>query len=65
MVVLELNGQPMSREEYEEEKANFLLKELDVAEQKGSIVQIEEWSWHQSRVEVKFPNAAATESFRK
>ena len=55
----------MTLEEYKEEKVNFILRELNMAEKEGSIIKIDEWSWPQDRVEAKFPNVAATELFRK
>ena len=65
VVLLKLNGQPMSLEEYEEEKGNFVLKELDITQKDGSMVDIDEWSCFQDRVEVKFPDVAPTELFWK
>ena len=65
LVVLKKDGQPMSLEEYEEEKGNFVQKEVDLAMRDGSMIDIDDWSWFQDRVEVKFSNVASTESFRK
>ena len=65
LVVLMKDGQPMSLEEYEDEKGNFVLKEIDLAEKDGSMIDIDDWSWFQDRVEVKFYNVVFTETFRK
>ena len=65
LVILKSDGQPMSLDEYEEEKGNFVLKEVELAEKDGSMIDIDEWSWFQDRVEVKFSNVASTETFRK
>ena len=65
LVVLKKDGQPMSPEEYEEEKGNFVLKEIDLAEKDGTIIDIDQWSWFQDRVKVKFANVASIETFRK
>ena len=65
LIVLKTDGQPMSLEEYEEEKGNFILKELELAEKDGSMIDIDEWNWFQDRVEVKFSNVASTEIFMK
>ena len=55
----------MSLEEYEEEKGNCVLKELDITEKDGSMLYIDEWNWYQDMVEVRLSNVAATEVFRK
>ena len=65
LVVLKSDGQPMSLEEYEEEKGNFILKEVELAKKDGSMIDINEWSWFQDQVEVKFSNVASTETLRK
>ena len=64
LAVLKSNGKPMSLEKYEEEKGNFVLKELDMTKKDGSRY-IDEWNWFQDRVEVEFPNVASTELFWK
>ena len=65
LVVLKSDGQPISLEGYEEEKGNFVLKEVELSEKDGSMIDINEWSWFQDRVEVKFSNVASTDTFRK
>ena len=65
LVVLKKDKQPLSLEEFEEVKGNFVLKEIDLAMREGTMLDINDWCWYQDRVEVKFSNAVSTESFRK
>ena len=65
LVLLNKDGQPLTLEEYEEAKGNFVLKEVDLAMREGALIDINQWCWYQDRVEVKFANVVPTEHFRK
>ena len=41
LVVLKKDGQPMSLVEYDEVKGNLVLKEIDLAEKDGTLIDIE------------------------
>ena len=59
LVLLNKDGQPLTLEEYEEVKGNFVLKEVDLALREGILIDINQWSWYQDRAEVKFANVVS------
>ena len=65
LVVLEKDGQPLTLDKYNEVVSNFVLKEIDLTEKDGTLIDIDQWKFHQDRVEVKFANVASTEIFRR
>ena len=65
LVVLEKDGQPLTLDKYNEVVSNFVLKEIDLTENDGTLIDIDQWRFHQDRVEVKFANVASTEIFRR
>ena len=63
-LVVAKDGQPLTLAKYNEVVSNFVLKEIDLAEKDGTLIDIDQWKFHQDRVEVKFANVASTEIFR-
>ena len=65
LIVQGKDGQPLTLDKYNEVVSNFVLKEIDLAEKDGTLIDIDQWKFHQDRVEVKFANVASTENFRR